>query len=67
MEETNTNELAFANEMVQNLSAENLLQLENFVCAAAQSETKGGLQNEQKTLEITAENQDVDGLQNEKV
>ena len=61
MEETNTNELAFTNEMVQNLSAENLLQLENFVRAAAQSEPKDGLQNEQKTLGVTAENQSVDG------
>ena len=69
---TNTNAvmvngLAFTNEMVQNLSAENLLQLESFVRAAAESETKDGLQNEQNILNITSENQDIDGLQNEKV
>ena len=61
------NGLAFTNDMEQNLSAENLLQLESFVRAATQSEPKDGLQNEQKTLEINIENQDVDGLQNEKV
>jgi hypothetical protein len=61
MEETNANGLTFTTEMVQNLSAENLMQLENFVRAAAQNETKDGLQNEQKMLEITAENQSVDG------
>ncbi|HTA83445.1 MAG TPA: hypothetical protein VK783_10940 [Bacteroidia bacterium] len=63
---TNTNAvmvngLAFTNEMVQNLSAENLLQLENFVRAAAQSEPKDGLQNDKNILNITSENQDVDG------
>ncbi len=61
------NGLAFTSEMVQSLSAENLLQLESFIRAAAQNEPKDGLQNEQKILNITSENQDVDGLQNEKV
>jgi hypothetical protein len=61
MEETNANGLTFTTEMVQNLSAENLMQLENFVRATAESEPKDGLQNDKNILSITSENQGVDG------
>jgi hypothetical protein len=55
------NGLAFTEEMVQNLSAENLLQLENLVRNASQSEPKDGLQNVKNTSIYTIDNQYVDG------